>query len=150
MKVSFTAKEYARLLELVYLGLWVAGARPEDPASTPERYAGVAQKAYGLAESMGCAELVDVDLEGLWFPADKLQSGAAREKLDRFLDDSFWEELASRLAERDLRKDRNASESTIPYSAQEEEQLAKLEDRYWREFEQTGVDHIHLIKGGQG
>ncbi|OIR06320.1 hypothetical protein GALL_115100 [mine drainage metagenome] len=150
MKVSFTTKEYARLLELVYLGLWVAGARPEDPASTPDRYADVAQKAYGMAEAMGCAELVDVDLEGLYFPAEKLQNGAARDRLDRFMDDSFWEELASRLAERDLRQDREVSEETVPYSAEEEERLAKMEDQYWREFEQAGVDHLHLIKGGQG
>src|SRR4051812_9557537 len=29
MKVSFTAKEYTRLLELAHVGLWVAGARPD-------------------------------------------------------------------------------------------------------------------------
>jgi len=45
MKVSFTPKEYARLLELAHLGLWVAGARPDDPATMPERYAAISQKA---------------------------------------------------------------------------------------------------------
>ena len=44
MKVSFTTKEYTRLLELAHLGLWVAGARPDDPATMPERYAEVSQK----------------------------------------------------------------------------------------------------------
>src|SRR6185436_12885832 len=57
MKVSFTAKEYARLLELVHLGLWVSGARPDDPATTPERFAAISQKAFALAEPLGCADL---------------------------------------------------------------------------------------------
>ena len=54
MKVSFNPKEYARLLELVHLGLWVAGSRPEDPATMPARYAEIAQKTFGLAETFGC------------------------------------------------------------------------------------------------
>ena len=64
MKVSFNAKEYARLLELVHLGLWVAGSRHEDPATMPERYAAIAQKAFALAEPFGCADLVEADVNG--------------------------------------------------------------------------------------
>ena len=56
MKVSFTTKEYARLLELAHLGLWMGGARPDDPATMPERYAELTQKIFGLAETFGCAE----------------------------------------------------------------------------------------------
>ena len=39
MKISFTPKEYARLLELVYLGLHVAVRRQEDgvPEHPPTR-----------------------------------------------------------------------------------------------------------------
>ena len=50
MKVSFTQKEFSRLLELVHLGLTVAGSRPDDPATMPERYSDLAQKVFGLAE----------------------------------------------------------------------------------------------------
>ena len=53
MKVSFTQKEYTRLLELVHMGLWMAGSRPDDPATMPERYADLAQKTLVLAEPLG-------------------------------------------------------------------------------------------------
>lgn len=150
MKVSFTQKEYARLLELAHLGLYVAGSRPEDPATMPERYSAVAQKVFGLGELFGCADLVEVDVNGQHFPTEKLTGGPAQEKLDRFIDDMFWGELASRLAERDLRAELDATKLGEELTEDEEERLAALEDTYFREFETKGVDHVVVLRGGKG
>jgi len=150
MKVSFTAKEYARLLELVYLGLGVTGAQSDDPQSMPERYAGVTQKTLALAETFGCADLVEVDAAGQFFPSAKLEEGPAREKLEKFVGDSFWAELASRLAERDLRAELGATKISDELAAEEIEKLEQLEDGYWREFETNGVDHVQVLRGGHG
>jgi hypothetical protein len=150
MKVSFTPKEYARLLELAHLGLWVAGSRPEDPATMPERYAAIAQKAFALAEPLGCADLVESDINGQFFPNEKLTTGAVREKIDQFVEDAFWSELVVRLAERDLRADLGATKLTPELTPEEEERLAAIEDNYWREFETNGVDHLVLLRGGKG
>jgi hypothetical protein len=150
MKVSFTPKEYARLLELVHLGLWVAGSRPDDPATMPERYAAIAQKTFGLAETMGCADLVETDVNGQFFPNEKLTGGPAREKIDRFVEDAFWSELVARLSERDLRSELGSTKLSDELTGEEEERLAALEDSYWREFEMRGVDHIVVLRGGKG
>ncbi len=150
MKVSFTTKEYTRLLELAHLGLWVAGARPEDPATMPERYADVAQKIFGLAEIFGCADLVEADVNGQFFPNEKLTDGPAGEKIDRFVEDAFWSELVNRLAERDLRSELGATKLTEELTDDEEERLEALEDNYWREFETKGVDHLMVLRGGKG
>jgi hypothetical protein len=150
MKVSFNAKEFARLLELAHLGLWVAGARPEDPATMPERYADISQKVFGLAEPFGCSELVEVDVNGQYFPNEKLTNGPAREKIEQFVEDAFWSELVARLAERDLRQELGATKLSEDLSEDEEKRLAEIEDTYWREFESSGVDHVVILKGGQG
>lgn len=150
MKVSFTTKEYARLLELMHLGLSVAGARPDDPATMPERYSDIAQKAFGLAETMGCADLVEVDVNGQYYPAEKLTGGAAQEKLDRFVEDAFWSELVARLAERDLRAELGPTKLGEELTDDEEERLIAIEEGYWREFENRGVEHLVLLKGGRG
>lgn len=150
MKVSFTPKEYARLLELVHLGLWVAGARPDDPATMPERYGDLAQKMFALAEPLGCADLVESDVNGQFFPTEKLTGGPAAEKIDRFVDDAFWGELVSRLAERDLRAEAGSTPLADELTAAEEQRLAALEDNYWREFERRGTDHLVVLRGGQG
>jgi hypothetical protein len=150
MKVSFTTKEYTRLLELAHLGLWVTGARPDDPATMPERYADVTQKVFGLAESFGCADLVEVDVNGQFFPNEKLTEGPAQEKLQNFAEDLFWSELVARLAERDLRAELGATKLAEDFTDEEEQRLAALEDGYWREFETKGVDHLVVLRGGQG
>jgi hypothetical protein len=150
MKVSFTAKEYARLLELTHLGLWVAGARPDDPATMPERYAALAQKVFGLAGTFGCADLVEADVNGEFFPNEKITEGPAGEKLDQFAEDAFWGELVARLAERDLRAELGAAQLTEEPTEEEQQKAEAFEDSYWREFEQRGVDHLVVLRGGQG
>ena len=152
MKVSFTTKEYTRLLELAHLGLWVTGARPDDPATMPERYAELAQKVFGLAEVFGCADLVEADVNGELFPNEKLTEGPVREKLEAFVEDAFWGELVARLAERDLRAEQGKDVTKMgeEFSDEEQEKLEGLEDSYWREFEASGVDHLVVLKGGKG
>ena len=150
MKVSFTTKEYARLLELAHMGLWMAGARHDDPATMPERYADVAQKVFGLAESQGCADLVELDVNGQYFPTEKLTTGTVTEKIDRFVEDAFWGELVARLAERDLLAELGSTKLTREFTDEEEERLQELEDTYWREFESKGVDHLVVLRGGKG
>lgn len=150
MKVSFTTKEYTRLLELVHLGLSVTGARPDDPATMPERYSEIAQKAFQLAEPLGCADLVEVDVNGQYFPAEKLTGGPVQEKFERFVEDAFWGELVGRLAERDLRSELGPTKLGDELTEEEEERLAVIEEGYWREFESHGVDHLVLLKGGRG
>ena len=150
MKVSFTTKEYTRLLELVHLGLWVTGARPDDPATMPERYADLAQKTFQLAEPFGCADLVEVDVNGQYFPNEKITHGPASEKLDQFIEDAFWSELVTRLAERDLRAELGATKLGTELTEEEEQRLDTIEDNYWREFETNGVDHLVVLRGGQG
>lgn len=151
MKVSFTTKEFARLLELVHLGLSVAGAHPDDPATMPERYADLTQKLFGMAEGFGCADLVEADVNGEWFLNEKLTEGVAREKMDAFVDDCFWTELASRLALRDLRNEAGeAALEETELSSENQEKLAEFQDAYWRELEAHGVDHLVLLRGGKG
>jgi hypothetical protein len=150
MKVTFTPKEYARLLELAHLGLWVAGARPEDPATMPERYAGIAQKAFALAEPLGCADLVETDVNGQFFPNEKLTQGPVRDKIDQFVEDAFWSELVARLAERDLRGELGATKLSDELDDDEERRLVEIEDSYWREFEANGVTHLVVLRGGKG
>ncbi|MSU50063.1 MAG: hypothetical protein EXS37_13430 [Opitutus sp.] len=150
MKVSFTPKEYARLLELTHLGLWMAGGRPDDPATMPERYADIAQKVFALAEPLGCADLVETDVNGQFFPNEKLTSGPAGEKIDKFVEDAFWSELVHRLAERDLRSELGPTKLSDELTDEEEERLTAMEDVYWREFETKGVDHLVLLRGGKG
>jgi hypothetical protein len=149
MKASFTSRDYSRILELAWLGLWVAGDRPDDPESVPERYADAGQKLFSFAATFGCADLVKAGPDATLRPSSKLAGGTAREKLDQFIDDTFWAELVQRLAERDLRAELGATKLGDELSEEETARLHQMEDNYWREFEERGVDHIVLLRGGR-
>ncbi len=150
MKVSFTTKEYARILELAYLGLRVASSDSDAPDVLPERYAEAAQKLFSLATPFGCADLVEEVAEGEFQPSEKLESDALLEKIARFEEDAFWRELVERLAERDLRSELGATKLGDALSEDEEKRLEEIEDSYWREFEAKGTDFLVLLKGGRG
>ena len=150
MKVTFSTKEYARILELAYLGLRVASSDSDTPDSLPERYADAAQKLFALATPFGCADLVEEVAEDEFQPSEKLESGPVLEKLARFTEDAFWRELVERLAERDLRSELGATKLTEELNEEEEKRLEEIEDSYWREFEAKGTDFLVLLKGGRG
>jgi hypothetical protein len=150
MKVSFTRKEYSRLLELVHMGLWAARARPDDPATMPERYAEITQKVFALAEVFGCADLVETDVNGRLYVSAKLLEGETATTIDRFIEESFWNELVDRLADRDLRNELGTKTLTPEVAAVHDHRLAVLEDSYWREFEVKGLENLVLLRGGKG
>ena len=150
MKVTFTTKEYARILELAYMGLRVASSESETPDILPERYADAAQKLFALATPLGCGDLVEEVAEDEFQPSEKLETGPVLAKLARFTEDAFWRELVERLAERDLRAEFGATKLADVLSEEEEKRLEEIEDNYWREFEAKGTDFLVLLKGGRG
>ena len=150
MKVSFTPRDYSRILELAWLGLWVVGSRPDDPETTPERYRDASQRLLELAVPFGCADFVETGPDGSLRASKKLSEGPAREKLDQFLDDTFWAELVQRLAERDLRAELGATKLSDELDEHETSRLHAMEDNYWREFEQRGVDDVVVLRAGRG
>ena len=154
MKVSFTTKEYRQLLELAHLGMWVVtGYQGEDTAAA-KRYFAFDQKLLGLATELGCADLVEKCKDGALQPAPKLsEDERVRELQSEFQNDVFWHEMVSRLAERDLagEQGRRALDTPgIEPPPSSDEQLKKIEDRYWAEFEKHDLANVVLLRGGRG
>jgi hypothetical protein len=161
MKVTFTTKEYARLLELAHLGLHVAtrrfgededGSAPARAAGT-QRYAEIEQKLLDLATPFGCADFVDVGADGRLIFSAKLADDERGQKLiGEYNNDTFWHELVTRLADRDLAaqhtKQSLAGGGGPPLDA--DARLRDLEDAYWEEFEENDLTNLVLLRGGKG
>jgi len=153
MKVMFTPKEYTRLLELVHLGMRVVEGRQGEESPHVQRYAELEQKLYELATPLGCADLVDVGADGRLAPSEKLLTD---ERLDKicgdFDNDTFWHELVTRLADRDLAAEqaRQSVLGTGGPSIDADMRLRKLEDAYWDEFETNDLVNVILLRGGKG
>lgn len=154
MKAAFTAKEYRQLLELVHLGMWtVTGYQGEDTAAA-KRYYALDQKLLELAIEAGCADLVEEHTDGSLQPAAKLsEDERVREIQSEFQNDVFWHEIVTRLADRDLAGDhvkRAMDTPGIEPPPSRDDQLKKIEDRYWAEFEKHDLANIVLLRGGRG
>ena len=161
MKVTFTTKEYTHLLELAHLGLQVATRRfsegddegPPTESAGARRYADITHKLLDLATPFGCADLVDVGADGRLIIAAKLADGERVQKfIGEYNNDTFWHELVTRLADRDLAaqhtKQALAGEGGPPLDA--DARLRDLEDAFWEEFEENDLTNLVLLRGGKG
>jgi hypothetical protein len=154
MKVSFTAKEYRQLLELVHLGMWaVTGYQGEDSAAA-RRYFEFDQKVLGYAAALGGADLVEKRDDGSLQPAAKLaEDERVREIQSEFQNDVFWHEMVARLADRDLAGEqarRTMDTPGVEPPPSTDERLKKIEERYWEEFEKNDLANVVLLRGGRG
>ncbi|MBL9206761.1 MAG: hypothetical protein JNN01_16850 [Opitutaceae bacterium] len=156
MKVTFTSKEYAKLLELVHFGLHVVKAYhgPEHPGK--QRYAELEQKVYELAVSLGCADLVEAAAGGGLQVSAKLAHDERVEKtIFEFTNDAFWHELVARLADRDCsaQQARNHLAQATPGVEPPpslEEQVQAHEDLYWAEFQKHDLNHVVVLRARKG
>jgi hypothetical protein len=153
MKVMFTPKEYARLLELVHLGMRVVEGRQGEQAPAVARYVELEQKLFELATPLGCADLVDIGERGQPVASEKLLADERLSKLAGDYDnDTFWRELVTRLADRDLATEQilRAVEGDGGPAIDGDARLDQLEERYWDEFEAHDLAHVFVLRGGRG
>lgn len=156
MKVTFTAKEYAKVLELVHLALHVVTGYQGKETAAAKRYEEIAQRLLELATPLGCADLVEVGDDGRLGLSAKLMEDERVEKIiSEFANDVFWHELVTRLADRDCSAEqaRRLIESATPGVDPPpaiEERVKAIEDRYWAEFQKYDLNHVVVLKGGQG
>lgn len=154
MKVSFTAKEYRQLLELVHLGMWTVTAYQGEDTAAAKRYFALDQRLMELATSQGCADLVEEREDGTLQPSPKLaEDDRVRDVQSEFQNDVFWHELVQRLADRDLAGEQSKRAMDTPGvepPPSREEQLKKIEDRYWADFEKNDLAHVVVLRGGRG
>lgn len=154
MKVSFTAKEYRQLLELVHLGMWVVTGYQGEETAAAKRYFDLDQRLMELATDMGCADLVEERADGTLQPSPKLAEDERIKDIQLdFQNDAFWHELVQRLADRDhagaMAKQTLETPGVEP-PLSGDEQLKKIEERYWAEFEKNDLTNVVVLRGGRG
>ena len=148
MESELSKQELERLVEIAALGDWMLNGHrhDEDPSSDHDA---ALQKLYALAEAAGLGYLIETDEEsGLLLPSAALEARLDIAGWIADYDDCvFWDELAIRLAERDLREEigKTAFEALSPQARQERvDEIAKTYDD---ELEKHGLDRVR-IEGG--
>ena len=148
MKINFTKSEYRILLDVIYMADWILHAHDTEDRSDTKEYSELFQKLMAYAKDMGCEDLVDFDkqdnkyAESFSFEEQSLALGY----IDEFENNSFWEELISRLARRDalieLKTD-NAQDVDREklYTA-----IGNAESKWSKEFAAFDLDRLRINK----
>ncbi len=153
MKESFSPHEFARLLELVHLGMRGVMGRQGGASPHFERYQGIEQKILKMAERHGCGDLVDVSGSGALIPSAKVDADEELRKMVGESDnDIFWHELVARLADRDLGVEQTTAalvgKEGPPINA--DARLKEIEETYWAEFQKHDLARVLVLRAGKG
>jgi hypothetical protein len=154
MNITLSRKEFTRLIELVYMGEQVAVTTDPDNGPRVKRYGSLVQKIYALAanDQDGRPEYVEEDEEneGEFIPSMRLEiESLAASALERYENYIFWEELISRLAERDADREETRNPSPSPEEMFEKQISLEecLEERYRDEFVQNDLNNVFVMFG---
>ena len=147
MKIDLTKKEYRDLLDVLYVANWVFSAHKVEEDPRIERFEQLEQKFLALSKQMKFENLVEYDVAlDTYFPTREYEeTSAAHTFISEYDNDSFWDELAIRLAERDLLKQMGGSEKMANLPKEEMlKKLFQLEEFYGDEFARNGLENLQL------
>lgn len=144
-------KDFRVLLEMVVLARTVVdyhdGGTREEWIDEVER---VSDLVLRQADEMGCGDLLaeETDEEGgtrLAPVPDFAENSFYGECLNMAAEHLFWEELVSRLTDRDLARTVSDDEWNLLPPHEQERRRRERDDFYWKEFETHGIDRIELV-----
>lgn len=147
MKIHFTKKEYTALLEMMHIASWVIHAHEIDPPGDKDPHSALEEKILSLAKEFGCDDLVDYDEKlGAHFTTRDFEE-SMMPLIDRYDNESFWDELTDRLVDRDMRRalgEKAFLDIDIEERIKQEE---PYDQKYNNEFAEHGVDRLEVISG---
>ena len=147
MKIDLTENEYRLLLDFVFIANWVISSHQPGERNDLEDYDMLFQKLYSFAGDMGCGELVRADRETNEYSPTRHYEETTRvfDLLEEYDDDTFWDALISRLAERDVLEQVDESRRDKMGMDEYSERSGPIEEAYYQEFRRHSLDRLRLV-----
>lgn len=148
MHLRLSDQELATLIEMVSLAADIAVWNRKDGAQHQlDDFEHLEAKLLAKAAHAGLGDLLEFDNERQRYQLrqDLPQPFFFQECYDEFRNESFWDELAIRLADRDLAKAIGPKQWEALSEDERRERTKDIEHRYWQEFTKRGVDHVIML-----
>ena len=132
---------------MVYIATWVIMSHESQEESETEGYRELESKVYSKAEAAGHgASFTYADDFQQHIPTDDFNdTSTARKLIDKFEDDTFWNDLANRLAWRDAAVQVGSEDALKALDLEERSKMIKeYEDKYWAILEVRGIDAVNV------
>lgn len=145
MKIEFTKEQFENLMEMVYLGNWMANAHRTDDMI--EKYEDLESYVFSFAKEFGLEKYADDEVveDGKFYPTRFFEEETDINELhDEYDDENFWTELPDRLGDRDFM--RKYSKEDWEKMTQEERFLKRRECEIgWeKELEENGIERLEI------
>lgn len=132
MQIDLSAKEFRRLLDMVYIGNWVLNSTRGNDRF--QDYDDLESKLFGLCR--GNMDVLVQQQDGVDLPSQAYQEGGIHQAIAYYEDAIFYEILAEELSRRDMGYTEITQENY-------DEIISRMES-YMSEFELSGVDRLVL------
>jgi hypothetical protein len=146
--LRFTEEELAILAEMVTLAASVASwnHKPGSDAGV-SAYEAVENKVLEKAKLAGLGDSIEWDEEKRrhQLKVDSEAQTFFQECYDEFRNESFWEELVIRLADRGLIREIGVTAWERLTEEERRKRTAETEKALWKEFSENGVEKLALI-----
>lgn len=139
--LSLSDEQYQDLLTLLHLGEWMVNSHRE---TIIEQYDELIQHVSTYAAEFNAQELVEYDEEIEGFAPTLDFEEEYMEMVEEYDEVTFWDELITRLVERDLGE--QFGEEELQHIDLDERLAAEfpLSSKYEAEFDQYGIDRLKL------
>ena len=146
--LPLTEKEYLTLLDIFEIAHWILYAHKIKEHPELDEYQQLHQKFLSYAQDMERENLVEYapELKQYCVTRDYEDTSRFMDLIEEFENDSFWDELIHRLAERDLIHQEGGIGNVTKLSS--EERIKKeilLQEMYAKEFEKNGLNNLTLL-----
>ena len=142
VQINLTKEQYKSLVELVSLGHWMANS---SRAKTIKKYDDMEQLVLSFARQAELQDCIDYDGETkMHFPLREFEETVLFPLKDEYDDGTFWDELARRLADRDMLKQFGEEELARMPSEERNEVHDALVGKYEDECVEHGLDRLEV------
>lgn len=146
--MRFTDEELLTLAEMLTLACWATFWNHKPGADEgAARYDGMLEKILARLQHNGQGNEVELDPERqrLQLRKQKENDSFHAQCYDEMRNETFWEELTIRMAEREVEK-KHGSRYLDALNERERKRICEpLSKKYWDEFSKNGIANLHLI-----
>ncbi|MDA3883759.1 MAG: hypothetical protein PF481_10805 [Bacteroidales bacterium] len=140
IQLNLSENQFSHLLKLMYMGEWMLQAHNKDSYNVEVEE--LEQQLYSVAYNMGLDECADYDKKmGGYVPTEEFEEECDTD-INAYDEQTFWEELIVRLADKKLEKKGAKNLSQKEFTSLQEKYITEYEE----EFEQFGLDRLSIIK----
>lgn len=146
MKINFTKREYRTLVEMLLLADWVMHSHDEGPNDAAKPYKDLRKKVLSHHKEMGMGDAFEYapGSDEYFETRDYEENSPHMRFIDEYEEQSFWEQLSSKLAHRDLAAEEALSTETSLEREQRALRLFQIIGRYEEELAENGLNNLRI------